>query len=470
MDSQTPPSATHPFRNATEGTHAKREKLLIDRRADLALMSHTIRRIYVARSARIGACVAFLVGGGLLLAASYSPRLALWTADLLPGGAPAPLSNLLFGTWLGALLAALFARSIAERRFTKAMSKAVLPSEDLDQDVARLAGESPNSVGIRMTQRLERMAGALPIVAAGLMLPTTAMAAILVLQAQGYPRIDHLEGALGTDPSLLLGFASLSGFFALVLAVRPRWAMGVLPPIALVHAVLVPGIFAWVFLLIGATALAVLAPLLHFQLRRENASLGSEGAIPPLQLRKKLLATKTKLQSWRPRRVHRLGIVLILITGGSVLLQRASSVADSKQKRPSFATVATQQQTESGTVTMESTADGMFITFDFQSTSNLNADYVLRGAELPPGWQARITITNVSSSGGFFLEVLEDLVPRHLGQHEEAITMHHSNCKMIPVPLLLEVSPYQAKRHDTEVELTIRYNVTLELASDCETP
>jgi hypothetical protein len=245
---QTPDDA-HPFRDSSAGVNAKRDKLLGARRADLAYMSHAIRRTFVGRSARIGSSVALFLGGALLLAATVSTSVADLITSLLPGEAPAPLANLLLGTWIFAALGGLIARGISERRFTVAMSKAVLPSEDAHQDVARLAHESPDAVGRRMAHRQGRIGRAIPILAAGFVLPATAIAGKLAIRAGGYPSLDAFEYLLPNATLLVVGFASLATLFAAVLYFKPEQVFFALPTLTVAHAIFVGGDH-WPFLVI----------------------------------------------------------------------------------------------------------------------------------------------------------------------------------------------------------------------------
>lgn len=478
---QTPDDA-HPFRDSSAGVNAKRDKLLGARRADLAYMSHAIRRTFVGRSARIGASAALVLGGVIVLAATLSTAFAEFVASLLPGEAPAPLANLLLGTWLLAALGGLFARSIAERRFTLAMSKAVLPSEDAHQDVARLAHESPDAVGRRMAHRQGRIGRAIPILAAGFVLPATAIAGKLAIRAGGYPSLDAFELLLPGASGLIAGFASLATLFAAVLYFKPTRAALALPILTVGHAIAVAE--AWPFLVVGAIALAVLAWRIHQRQLHEEIVLGEDGApLPkPLYLGKRLrnavvrqFARLREIRSWRARRVHVLALGLAAVAGASLYLHTSAqeiNTAAHAQFSPHEPGHSVIPQNKTGDVTLLEVGDGLTVQFDFKGlTTPLAAGFLLEGAVVPPGWRATVTARNVDASGAFTLLFFGDeanLAPRHLSHDQGTLTVAYDNCSTEPLPLEMTATPYGTQEfNSTTAALTLHYNVTLELISEC---
>ncbi len=474
---QTPDDA-HPFRDSSAGVNAKRDKLLGARRADLAYMSHAIRRTFVGRSARIGASVALFLGGAVVLAATVSSDFAEFVASLLPGEAPAPLANLLFGTWIIAVLGGLMARSISERRFTLAMSKAVLPSADAHQDVARLAHESPDAVGRRMAHRQGRIGRAVPVLAAGFVLPATAIAGKLAIDAGGYPSLDAFEFLLPSAASLAVGFASLATLFAAVLYYKPKRAPLALPVLTVVHAAFV-GSQHWPYLVVGAIALAVMAWRIQQRQLHEEIVLGEDGApLPkPLYLRKRLRSTLSRtlarlrdLRNFRPRRVHALGLGLVAVAGASLYLHTSAQIAEARPKAHLTPIDSIVVNSQPGDIQLLESGDGLTVKFDFMGqTTGLEAGYLLDGAVIPPGWRATVTAYNLDASGAFTLSFFGDEAPpRHLSHDQGTLTVLHDNCTTEPLPLQLTATPYGTQEFDSQgAELTMRYKVTLELINEC---
>jgi hypothetical protein len=442
-------------------------------------MSHAIRRTFVGRSARTGASIALALGGAILLAATVSSDFAGFVTTLLPGEAPAPLANLLFGTWIFAALGGLVARSISERRFTLAMSKAVLPSEDAHQDVARLAHESPNEVGRRMAHRQGRIGRALPILAAGFVLPATAIAAKLAIAAGGYPSLDSFEYILPTSSALAIGVASLATLFAGVLYFKPNRAALALPLLTVVHAVFVGAL--WPYLVVGAIALAVMAWRIQQRQLHEEIVLGEDGApLPkPLYLRKRLASALGRLvsqlrevRSWRPRRVHGLGLGLVAVAGASFYMHSSAQVATAALTVHQTPTDQIIVDNTFGDVQLVENGDGLTMKFSFNGQEGaLDAGYLLEGAMVPPGWRATVNVYNLGASGAFALSFFGDeanLPPRHLSHDQGTLTVQHDNCSSEPLPLAISATPYGVQEFDSEnSNLTLRYRVTLELVNEC---
>jgi hypothetical protein len=176
------------FRDPTEGAMARRLDLLRRRRDELITMPHAVRRVVVARSARIAASLVLCVGGTAMLAAAASPVVSRVLEGVLPGQDPAVLSQLLLGTWVLAVFAYAMTRSRAEHRFVVAMSRYVLPGDDLAHDIERLSHEHPDAMAKQMAQRLEVRSAALPVLAAALVLPATALYVIDSVSGLGWSR------------------------------------------------------------------------------------------------------------------------------------------------------------------------------------------------------------------------------------------------------------------------------------------
>jgi hypothetical protein len=266
----TADSSSHPFRDGTAGAEAKRLKLLRDRRDELATMSHEIRKIYVQRFSRLLACVALAIGGSVIVAASLDEDLANGLASLLPGESPAALSTMLLATWLLAGFALFSGRAWAERRFATAMSKAVLPTEELHTDVSRLAFEDPAMVGRAITRRLVPVSRMVSVLAAGLILPLTGLAGYLVAKAGGYPLVDDVELLFAEQSANLLLIAGMSVVLAIRLAFTANWRPSFLT--ALGAALFFPGVYVYNPKLMSVVLLgtALLTATTYFNHRRRN--------------------------------------------------------------------------------------------------------------------------------------------------------------------------------------------------------
>src|SRR5580693_3422725 len=161
------------YRDPTEGAAAKRQDLLRRRRDDLATMPHAIRRVVVARDARVAAGLAMTIGGVATLATALRPTWAARLDSILPGVQPASISTLLFGAWLIAFLAYMVSRARSEHRFAVAMSHYVLPGRDLDYDLQRLDHERPDEMARDMAHRREVASVAWLVLGASLVVPAT---------------------------------------------------------------------------------------------------------------------------------------------------------------------------------------------------------------------------------------------------------------------------------------------------------
>src|SRR5436309_3171984 len=68
------------YRDPTDGAAARRHDLLGRRRDELVMMPHAIRRVVVARWARIVGSLAAWLGGEAMVIAAVSPAVAAWVA------------------------------------------------------------------------------------------------------------------------------------------------------------------------------------------------------------------------------------------------------------------------------------------------------------------------------------------------------------------------------------------------------
>lgn len=328
------------YRDRSEGTVAKRQELLRRRREELVTMPHAVRRVVVARTARIAASMVAALGGVALVATAYSPSLAGHLSSVMPGIQPAPLSTLLSGAWLLGLVAWAISRARVEHRFAVAMSRYVLPTNDLDHDVERLDHEHPDDIARTMGHQLEVRSAAWPVLAAGVVLPATALWFARILRTHGWPVLSEFEASLVLHAKTL----ALIGFVGAIAAMtmtrksmrQPFIAMFVLPFGLFASGLTVVGFmksasFAWV--LCGTAVVTVSIGMVARTLRKERALLevedpaaGSElftirGMIR--QLRESLVAAKQAM-SFVKRRYWLIGgtltAVALIVAGGNMLL------------------------------------------------------------------------------------------------------------------------------------------------------
>jgi len=100
---------------------------------------------------------------------------AAYLAKGLPGINPAVLCTGIVAMWLVGLFTYFAARAVDEHRFAVAMSHYVMPTKDLDQDLERLSHQHPDQMARDMAHRLEVKSAALPVLAASVLLPVTAL-------------------------------------------------------------------------------------------------------------------------------------------------------------------------------------------------------------------------------------------------------------------------------------------------------
>lgn len=218
------------YRDPTDGATARRVDLLRRRRDELVTMPHAVRRVVVARGARIAASAAMALVGALLVASSASPRVSKLVGHLLPPDDPAVIATALLAAWLGGALVYAIARSICEHRFAVAMTTCVLPGDDLHQDLERLAHETPDEVARRMAHAREVSSAAMPVLAAALVGPATLAYIGLAIRVRGWPANRIIEHAMQVHAGSLV-LAGVLGVVAMaaVLTQRMRAPMMTVP-------------------------------------------------------------------------------------------------------------------------------------------------------------------------------------------------------------------------------------------------
>ena len=209
------------YRDPTDGATARRVDLLRRRRDELVTMPHAIRRVVVARGARMAAAWAMALTGAVLVGSAASPRIGKLVGHVLPPDDPAVIATALLAAWLGGALVYAIARAVCEHRFTIAMTRCVLPGDDLHQDLERLSHEQPDDVARRMAHRLEVRSAALPVLAAALVGPATFVYLALAVKVRGWPANRVIEHTLGDHAGFLFAGA-IAGLIAALGVLSPR--------------------------------------------------------------------------------------------------------------------------------------------------------------------------------------------------------------------------------------------------------
>src|SRR5687767_10439963 len=181
------------------------------------MMPHAIRRVYVARRARTAASIVVALLGAAMLVTAATPSLTAYLAKGLPGINPAVLSTFIVAMWICGLFAYAAARAVDEHRFAVAMSRLVMPGKDVNEDLERLAHENPDQAARDMAHRLEVRSAALPVLAAGVLLPVTALYIGAAIKAGGWPVIAEFEALVAVQAKklILCGVAGVVLAFAL---------------------------------------------------------------------------------------------------------------------------------------------------------------------------------------------------------------------------------------------------------------
>ncbi len=210
------------FRDARAGASARREDLLRQRRAEYALMPHTLRRIYVHRVARAITGGAAALTGAVLLLGAFVPGVHDFIRQFTPGATPAVLSTVLLAGWIVTAMTYFVARCYAEDRYARVTSSTVRGSADVFGDLDRLAQLKPFSVAARMADRVEAPSVALPLLGLAMLLPATVVFGWLWIRGGVFPNPAELEYAMFAHTRTMLPAIALLSALAFVFAHRMR--------------------------------------------------------------------------------------------------------------------------------------------------------------------------------------------------------------------------------------------------------
>jgi hypothetical protein len=392
------------FRDPTEGALARRRELVRERRDDLALMPHAIRRVVVARRARTWASVAVIATGTIALVAAASPSLASLIARGMPGLVPAALSTCLIASWLAGILVYVAARAMQEHRFAVAMSRCVLPGEDLDHDLERLSHERPDEVARNMAHRLEVASAALPVAAASFLLPASALYLGLAARAKGWPATTDFEQALAGHAHALLAIAAAGLVGAMFMTRRAMRLPNVAPLAAMVAVVaapiaaFAPGALRWIALatcaIAGATAIVVRRLRIErARIETEDPAAGSEfftwhGFVAGMR------QTMTRARELTRSRHVRLSLLTLGVLGGAAYAAMPKHAAIARPETPRIETphlIPGELPVSKFHTTR--LADGRLqIDIEFVDSHAVDIPALAGLLSVPSGWRADVTI------------------------------------------------------------------------------
>ncbi len=410
-------------------------------------MPQVVRRVYVRRVARIATGLVLSIGGAGVLAAARSSELNEALAGMLPGAAPAVIATLLLSTLVAALAAYFAARSIAEQRYTVAMSRTVLPGSNLHHDIERLSHEYPDAIARQMAGALEAKALAVPIAGLAAVLPATALWLKLAIDAEGWPSLDLFETQAVAYAGPLAAVAVFGVAVALLTTFRGiRRRILRNDPFAAGDEINVKEIARRVW----AGARAVYAAMTIANARHLVRATGSA-------LRK------------RPGRGIALGAAVALAVG-TFFAKRA---AEDSQAAPAAQLAAPPLVAHPGSVlrspwVTSRTADDGSIEIEAHIRPGgepLRVDRLdaLDGLSIiPAGWQARIQISVIETPINVFVTPLpaaDDVVPRHFTQGSEPIEFAASSC-FAPQPIGLQITS-SANADSAEFVVRLRYTISL---------
>jgi hypothetical protein len=497
------------YRDPEHGAVGKRRELLGRRRDELATLPHAVRRVVVTRWSRIVASMAAWFGAELMVIAAIWSSLSDWIAGALPGREPATLSTLLLGAWALALLGYFIARSAAEHRFAVAMSRTVLPGDDVFHDLERLDHVHPDNVARSMAHRLEVLSSALPVVAAATIIPASAAYIAMGVDARGWPSERAYEAWL-VDNAAALAWIAVLGIVAGVAVTRRALRLPIVAPIAAGIAVASAGLTAVSWWFVGpaaiAATLAVIVRRLRFErgrIQEENPAAGSE----VFTLRGMFRELRAAFGTCRAFvRWHRKWFVAGAVAFGAVgaVLMTMSVVGRPVEPRTpavAIAPVAAQiadvpqipPSTSRSTYRIEPSPCGTVVSANGSSARSpwrgecLRVEIVFRDldaidvpafpglAAIPTGWHAQLLAGFVNSGDnrgvmmiGFpIAETTFDQNPQWIDSYHPRAITEATACADRAVPATVRMRP--DSNGPNEQRLTLLLNPTLELGT-CLTP
>ncbi len=469
------------YRDPKEGALARRIDLLRRRRDELVTMPHAIRRVAVARGARSAAALTAILTGGVTLAIAASSRLADTIASVMPGPGPAPIATCAAIGWLLSVIVYVTARAMHEHRFIVAMSKYVLPGEDLDVDLERLSHERPDDMARSMAHRLEVRSAALPVAAAAMVVPSLVMYLALAVKNHGWASTSAFEEALASHVVALFAIAD-AGLVAAVLMTRRSLRLPIVAPIAATLAVVVATTAlvsysyhafkpAWIALGAFSIAGAIAIVVRRLQSERERIETDDPAAGSDMftwrgfvrDVRAMIAWVRVRLTRRRMRRVMAAASVLAVV-GTGLHLWRASHRAAAPVVTPTFALAPAPTPTHVEPVpgrtsgyTIEPSDHGIVVHLHIVDGKPLE---IANLGDVPAGWRARVTMSAAEAQAVLVTPFAGDdsVAPTSL---QDGIPSTVELCDAKRHHLALHVDPITS---DTR-EITLTVTASLELSS-----
>jgi hypothetical protein len=416
------------------------------------MMPHAIRRVYVARRARTAASFAIALVGTAMLVIAAKPAWAAYLAKGLPGINPAVLCTAVIAMWLVGLFTYFAARAVDEHRFAVQMSKLVMPGKDVNADVERLSHENPDQAARDMAHRLEVRSATLPVLAASVLLPVTALYIAATYRAGGWPVIAEFEASVAAHAMKLIACASVGAVIAL--AMTKRFArLPAAAPTALVTALgltaLAAGTSLWLVppaLILAAMAIVVRRLRVERdKLQAEDPAAGSEiwtirGFIR--QMRATGAAVITRVKKIRRRKIIIGGAVVAAGVAGALMMVPAKKMKPVAHAQAGVArvtkNVAPVVAPTGSKSKVEPMGDGrLMVTIDLVDTTPIDIPSISGMSNVPPTWNARLKLQQVEGIGlSIFAFGADAMQVLSIGND---ITVTSSACGIEMTPLSLRV-------------------------------
>ena len=415
------------------------------------MMPHAIRRVYVARRARTAASITIALLGAALLVTASLPSLARFLASGLPGINPAVLCTLLVAMWIVGGFVYAAARALDEHRFAVAMSRFVMPGKDVIEDVERLSHEHPDRAAREMAHRLEVRSAALPVLAAGVLLPVTALYASAFVRAGGWPVIADFEASIAANATEL-SWCALAGVVASVVMTKRFARLPANAPFAVGIAIVSLGIaFATTMWLVAPALIAAAAALVVRRLRierdllqAEDPAAGSEiftirGLLR--QLRASGASVVCALRATRRRRMA-LTVTCTAVAAGAIVFVYSSPQEPMIIVTKPEITYTPSQPTVTATGStyrVEPIGDGQLrVTFEIADTQPVTLQNLAGLDRVPHGWNARVSITLIEGETMRVTPFADE--PHDAIQHGQPLERSQASCALEAPPMKLSVA------------------------------
>ena len=411
------------------------------------MMPHAIRRVYVARRARTAASLAIALIGTALLVIAVKPAWAAFLAKGMPGINPAVLCTLAIAMWIVGLFTYAAARAVDEHRFAVAMSRYVIPTKDLHQEVERLAHENPDAAAREMAHRLEVRSASLPVVAAGVLLPVTALFIGAAVRVHGWPAFADFEAMIARHAKHLIEVAGVALALGFVLTKRPARLPAAAPTMGTLAILTAGGAALWSVWLVPVALVVATVGLVVRKLRKERELLEAEDPAAGSEiftirgffrsLRQSIAPVFARLRQVKPIWVLVAGILAIagytalkvVDTKQELSHREALAVAAAAAKEPYSAHTPPRNTSPTGSrANVEMIGDGRIkIDIDLADDKPLDVPALAGLRFLPHGWRARTTI---ALSAGQALNVSVAGDPMESLEYTHDVTQASENCAM----------------------------------------